>query len=112
MTNLLTRFLAVVFALFLAAYVVPGITVEGIYAASVVAVSLGVLNVLVRPILVVLTLPVTIITLGLFLLVLNACIFWFVGSIIEGFEVAGFLDALLGSIIVSVISSLVQKLAA
>jgi putative membrane protein len=112
MPHFLIRLLAVVFALFLAAYVVPGITVDSIYAAAVVAVVLGVLNVLVRPILVVLTLPVTIITLGLFLLVLNAALFWFVGSIIDGFEVVGFVPALLGSIIVSAISSLAQKIAA
>jgi len=110
MSKLVLRFLTVVLALFIAAHVVPGIEVDSIYTASIVAVLLGLLNLLVRPVLVVLTLPITILTLGLFILVLNAALFWFVGSFVEGFDVSGFLAALLGSLIVSVFSWFIQKI--
>jgi len=104
MTKIIIRFLAVVLGLFIAAHVVAGVSVSGLYAASIVAVFLGVMNLVVRPILVVLTLPITILTLGFFIFILNAGIFFFVGSVVKGFNVDGFVPALLGSIIVSVIS--------
>jgi putative membrane protein len=110
MGTLIIRFLTVVLALFVAAHLVSGINVDSLYTASIVAILLGLLNVLVRPILVLLTLPITILTLGLFVLVLNAALFWFVGSFVDGFDVDGFVPALLGTLIVSVLSWLVQKL--
>lgn len=111
MTKILTRLLAVVVALLVASKYIPGIVVDDVYTALVVALLLGVINLIVRPILLILTLPITILTLGLFLFVLNALLFWFVGSFVEGFEVAGFVPALLGSLLVSIVSSLAAKFA-
>ena len=108
---MLTRLLAVVVALLLASRYIPGINIDTIYTALVVAVLLGLINLIVRPILLVLTLPITILTLGLFLFVLNALLFWFVGSFVKGFEVTGFVPALLGSLLVSIIGSLAQRFA-
>lgn len=99
--RLLTQFLATVLALFVASYLVPGIHVNDFYTACIVALLLGLLNLLVRPVLVVLTLPITIVTMGLFVFILNAILFWFVGSFVDGFDVIGFFPALVGSLIVS-----------
>lgn len=103
---LLTRILLVALTLFVVAELVPGITVTGVYPAIIAALVLGVLNVFVRPILFVLTLPITVLTLGLFIFVINATLFLFAASFIEGFAVDGFLEALLGSLIVSLVSTL------
>lgn len=84
---------------------VPGIEVDGLYIAIITALILGILNVLVKPLLVLLTLPITILTLGLFIFVINATLFLFAASFIDGFAVSGFLSALVGSLIVSVVSS-------
>ncbi len=88
----------------LAAYLVPGILVSGFYAALIAALVLGILNAIIRPILLLLTLPLNILTLGLFTFVLNGLLFWFVGTVVKGFEVHGFLAAVLGSLIVTVVS--------
>lgn len=93
-------------ALLLVSYFVPGIEVASFYTAIIVALVLGLLNIFVKPLLVLLTLPVTILTLGLFLFVINALIFMFAASFIEGFEVAGFVTALIGSFLVSIVSAL------
>ena len=110
MLTLLTRLSAVVLGLFLAARFVPGVEIDGLRTALIVTVLLGVVNLVVRPILVILTLPVTILTLGLFLFVVNATLFWFVGSFVEGFEVTSFRAAFLGSLIVSATSWVANKL--
>ncbi len=110
MIRILTRFFTVVLALFIAAHLVPGIDVAGLYVALIVAVLLALLNVLVRPILIILTLPITIVTFGLFVWVLNALLFWFVGTFVDGFTVAGFIPALLGSLIVASMSWIAHKL--
>ena len=91
-------------ALVAVAYVVPGIVVASFTSALVAALILGLVNAVIRPILVVLTLPVTILTLGLFIFVINALLFWFVGSFVKGFEVQGFLAGLIGSILFSIVS--------
>ena len=109
MLQILSRVLLITFALLLAAYVVPDIVVDNLYIAIIAAVILGILNAVVRPILVVLTFPITIITLGLFIFVLNALLFWFVASFVDGFAVNGFWAALLGSLIVSVVSTIGNK---
>ncbi len=77
-------------ALLIVAYLLPGIVVTGFGSALIAAVVLGLLNMLVKPVLILLTLPVTIVTLGLFLFVINALVFWFAGSILSGFKVEGF----------------------
>lgn len=106
MVTLVSRLIVSALALFCAAYFVPGVHLNGLYAAIIAALVLGLLNAIVRPILVILTLPVTILTLGLFVFVINAFIFIFAASFLEGFSVDGFVPALLGSVIVSVVSSL------
>jgi putative membrane protein len=92
------------------AYLIPGIMVDSFYTALVIALVLGLLNLIVRPILFVLTLPITILTLGLFIFILNALLLWFAASFIEGFVVSGFLAALIGSMLVSLASTVANKL--
>lgn len=99
-------------ALLAVAYLLPGITVASFGAALIAALVLGLLNMLVKPVLVFLTLPITIVTLGLFLIVLNALLFWFAGSILKGFQVAGFWWALAGAVLYSLISGLLSRLIA
>ncbi len=107
--TILIRILITALGLLLAAYLIPGIEVEGLYIAIVTAFILGVLNLIARPILVVLTLPISIITLGLFIFVINAAIFWFTASFIDGFRVDGFIPALFGSLLVTVVSTIGNK---
>ena len=97
-------------ALLAVAYLYPGVQVQDWKAAAIAALVLGLVNTLVKPILVLLTLPVTILTLGLFLLVINALLFWGVAQLIEGFHVSGFWAALLGALLYSVIGWLLSKL--
>jgi len=97
-------------ALLLVAYLYPGVQVESFMAALLAALVLGLVNAIVRPILVVLTLPVTLLTLGLFLFVINALLFWFVAEVVHGFTVTGFWAALLGSILYSLITLLTSWL--
>lgn len=110
MTHLVVRFLVIVFSVLLAAKLIPGVAVNGLTSALCVAIVLGVLNVTVRPILALLTLPITILTLGLFAFILNALMFWLASVVVPGFMVSGFLAALAGSLILSVISVLVNRL--
>jgi putative membrane protein len=97
-------------ALLVVAYILPGITVASFGSALIAALVLGLLNTLVKPLLIVLTLPITIVTLGLFLLVLNALVFWFAGSILKGFQVEGFWWAVIGAIVYSLVSGLLSGL--
>jgi putative membrane protein len=97
-------------ALLAVAYLYRGVLVEGWMAAAIAALVLGLVNTLVKPVLVLLTLPVTIITLGLFLVVLNALLFWAVASLVPGFHVTGFWAAVLGAILYSVIGWLLSML--
>jgi putative membrane protein len=92
------------FGLWLAAQLVPGIRIEGAGTLAGAALLLGIANAIVRPVLVVLTLPITILTLGLFLLVVNAATFGLVALALKHFHVDGFVPALLGSLLVSFIS--------
>jgi putative membrane protein len=94
-------------ALLAVAYLYPGVRVDSFLSAAVAALALGLANTLIRPILVVLTLPVTILTLGLFLFVVNAALFWLVAQVIKGFAVQGFLAALVGSLLYSLITLVV-----
>ena len=97
-------------ALLAGAYLLPGITVASFGSALIAALVLGLVNMLVKPVLVLLTLPITIVTLGLFLIVINALLFWFVGSVLKGFQVNGFWWAVGGAILYSIISGLLTKL--
>ena len=108
--RLLLAWLINAFALVAVAYLMPGISVASFTTALVAALVLGLINAVVRPVLVLLTLPVTIITLGLFIFVLNGLLFWFVGSFIQGFVVDGFWSGVFGAIVFSLISWLLSAL--
>lgn len=108
--KLITRILLSALALLLIAYYIPGIYVENVYIAIITAVVLGVLNAVLKPILFVLTLPITILTLGLFTFVINAALFLFAASFIEGFYVENFWLALLGSLLMSIVATIGQKI--
>lgn len=108
--NLLLRWLINAGTLLLLAYYLPGMEVFGWYAALITAFVLGLVNAVLKPILVILTLPVNILTLGLFTFVINALLFWFVASFIEGFAVTGFWSAFQGALILSVVSWFVSGL--
>lgn len=99
-------------ALLLVAYILPGIAVASFGSALIAALVLGLLNMLVKPVLVLLTFPITIVTVGLFLIVLNALLFWFAGSILKGFQVNGFWWAVIGAILYSLISGLLSSIIA
>lgn len=94
---------------FLAAYLLPGVDVDSFLSALIVAVILGVLNMVLKPILVILTLPITILTLGLFTLVINTLIVLLTDALVPGFTVASFLSALLFSLVVSIVSSFLSS---
>jgi putative membrane protein len=104
MLTLLARWIVNAAALLLVAYLYPGVQVASFFAAAVAALALGLVNAVVRPLLVLLTLPVTILTLGLFLFVINAALFALVAEIVAGFTVTGFGAALIGSILYSLIT--------
>jgi putative membrane protein len=97
-------------ALLTVAYVLPGIHIDGFTAALVAALILGLINTLLRPLLILLTLPVTVVTLGLFILVINGLLFWFAGSVLKGFEVSGFWVGVLGALLYSIFSSVLTML--
>ena len=82
-------------------YFVPGISISGIYIALIASLIIGIINAVLKPILVFLTLPINILTLGLFTWVINGLLFWFVSSFVEGFFVSGFWVAILGALILS-----------
>lgn len=91
-------------ALIAVAYLMPSISVASFWSALVAALILGLVNAVIRPVLFVLTLPVTVLTLGLFIFILNGLLFWFVGSFIEGFVVQGFWSGVFGAILFSIVS--------
>ena len=97
-------------ALLAVAYLLPGVRVEGLESALIAALVLGLINTLLRPLLILLTLPVTVLTLGLFILVINGLLFWFAGSVLRGFEVSGFWVGVMGALLYSVLSSLFSLL--
>ena len=104
MLMLLARWVVNAAALLLVAYLYPGVHVESFVAALLAALVLGLVNAFIRPLLVILTFPVTLITLGLFLFVINALLFWLVAEVVHGFTVSGFWAALVGSILYSLIT--------
>lgn len=91
-------------------YIVPGVTVANFWTALLVALVFGILNALVKPILVILTLPVTILSLGLFVFILNAGLLWFTSTIVKGFEIHSFSAAVLAALVLWVGSMLVNML--
>ncbi|WP_081755142.1 phage holin family protein [Methylophilus sp. OH31] len=104
MLKLLVVWVLNALALMAVAYLVPGIHVANFTAALLAAVVIGFANVLVKPILVILTLPITLLTLGLFLFVINGLLFWFVGHLLQGFSVNSVLTGVIGALVYSVIA--------
>ena len=99
--KIIVRWLLLAAALLLVAHLYPGVQVSSFVSALIAALVLGLFNTLVRPLLVLLTLPVTLITLGLFLFVINALMFWAAAGVLQGFNVTGFAAALIGSVLYS-----------
>lgn len=91
-------------ALLAVANFVPGIHVDSYFAALIAAFILGLVNTLVRPVLLLLTLPITLVTLGLFIFAINGFLFWFVGSVLKGFVVDNFWHGVLGAVLYSIFS--------
>jgi len=110
MLMLIARWIINAALLLLVAYVFPGVEVQGFGPALIAALVLGFVNAILRPVLIVLTLPVTLLTLGLFIFVINALLFWFVAEIVHGFAVTGFGAALVGSILYSVFTLITSRL--
>ncbi|MGB3606125.1 phage holin family protein [Psychroserpens sp.] len=108
--NLLIRLLITAGIVMLLAHFLPGVAVSGFVAAIIVAIVLAILNFIVKPILVVLTIPITVVTLGLFLFVINALIILLADQFIDGFAVSGFWIALLFSILLSICQSIAYSL--
>ena len=104
--NLIIRSLAV----FISAYLLPGVTVDSLITALIVAVVLGIANMLIKPILIILTLPVTILSLGLFVLFINAFLILLVAKFVPGFKVDSVLWAIIFGIVLSIVSSFLHKI--
>ena len=104
MQGFFIRMLITAFGLWFASFILPGVHITGGGTLFLAALLLGIVNAFVRPVAVLLTLPITIVTLGLFLLVVNAAMFGLVAAMLDSFQVAGLFSAIFGSIIVSLIS--------
>lgn len=110
MAKMILKWLLSAAALLGVAYIYGGVSVASFSSALVAALVIGLLNMLVRPLLVLLTIPITLLTLGLFLFVINALMFWAASGLVGGFHVAGFWAALLGSLIYSALGVLIDAL--
>ncbi len=107
----IARLLMNMAAILLIAYFLPSlIWVDGLWSALVAALLLGIVNAILRPILVFLTLPLTLLTLGLFLLVINGLMLWLVAALVKGFHVNGFWGAVFGSILISIVSWVLSRI--
>lgn len=110
MANLLLKWIAFALIIMFTAWVIPGISVENFVSAMIVAVVIGIINAVLKPLLQLVTLPINILTLGIFGLILNALLLMFAGYVAPGFEVHGFLSALFGSILISFLSIGVNRI--
>ena len=109
MVKLIAKWLLSASALLFVAYVYTGVQVTSFTSAMLAALVIGLLNAVVRPVLVVLTLPVTVLTLGLFLFVINAFVFWAAAAVLDGFGVRGFWAALVGSLIYTALGVVIES---
>jgi putative membrane protein len=109
MLKLVAKWLLLASALLFVAYVYEGVVVKSFGAAMLAAFVIGLMNTLVRPVLVVLTLPVTVLTVGLFLFVINALMFWAAAQLVGDFQVRGFVAALVGSLMYSVLGIIIES---
>ena len=108
--TLLLKWLLMTLSVGITAYLIPGIALSGFFSALLVALFLGIINTLVRPFLILITLPITILTLGLFTFVINAVLVLFASKVVHGFEVKGFWWAMLFSIVLSIIQYILNKI--
>jgi putative membrane protein len=108
MPHFLLTWLLTALALVITAKLVPGFKIDSFTAALIASVVLGLVNAIIKPILVVLTLPITLVTLGLFLFVVNAITIWLAGYLTPGFDVYGLVPALLGSIVLTIVASVLN----
>jgi putative membrane protein len=109
--NLIARWLINMVAILLIAYLLPRLMwVDGLGAALIAALLLGMVNAVLRPVLIVLTLPLTLLTLGLFLLFINGLMLWLVAALVSGFHVNGFWGAVFGSILISIVSWVLSRI--
>lgn len=108
--NMLAGWLIYGLSVFIAAHIIPGVEVKDLSTALIVAIALGIINTFIKPILTILTLPITIITLGLFSLVLNALLILLVSNVVQGFHVSGLLSALLFGLALSIVNSLLNMI--
>lgn len=108
--RIIVRWLLSALALMAIATYVPGITVGTFYTALVVALVLGLINALIRPVILFFTLPFNILTLGLFTLIINAVLFWFASTLVKGFNVAGFWPAFWGALAMWVLNWFISSL--
>ena len=107
----LARLLINMAAILLIAYLLPRVIwVDGLWAAFIGAILLGIVNTILRPILILLTLPLTLLTFGIFLLVINGLMLWLVSALVKGFYVNGFGGAVLGSILISIVSWVLSRI--
>lgn len=106
--NILLRWLLNAGLLLLLTRFLPGVTVNGWYAALIAALILGLINAVIRPLIVLFTLPINILSLGLFTFVINALLFWFAASVVDGFAVSGFTSAFLGALIMTIFGFLIN----
>jgi len=106
----IVRIIITALAVVIASYILPGVNVDGGLTAILVAVVLSLLNAFIKPLLIILTIPITVVTLGLFLLVINALMILAVAEIVHGFHVGGFWYALLFSIVLTIVVSLLNAL--
>ena len=107
--KLLLKWLLSAAALLAVAYIYPGVVVASFGSALLAALIIGLFNMVLRPVLVLLTLPVTVVTVGLFLFVINALMFWAAAGVLDGFHVNGFGAALLGSLIYSALGLVIES---
>lgn len=110
MTGILIRWFILTLSIIAAAYTVEGIAVSGFFAALFAAAVLGILNAVLRPILIVLTLPINILSLGLFTFLINALLLKMVSGVISGFDIHGFWPAVLGALMISIVSWILNAL--
>lgn len=110
MPQFLITWLITAVSLLITAHFIPGFELKGIAAAAIAAVVIGLVNAIVRPILFWLTLPITILTLGLFTFVLNALTIWIASGLTPGFRIDGFIPALIGSLVLAIVSGLLNAI--
>ncbi|MCS6812870.1 MAG: phage holin family protein [Cyanobacteria bacterium] len=110
MSHLLITWVLATAALLITSYIVPGIEIESLGAAFIGSALIGLVNAFIKPVFVALTIPITVVTLGLFLLVVNPLMLWLAGSITPKFRVRGFIPAVLGSLGIAIVSAILNRL--